>query len=101
MSGNYTIRVRNSIIIYRKDNITEIALDKIEKNLPKKPTYPIMENFLVLKSDNQYRIQVADTDGSTEISQQIPVIDYPTIPEQIYEARKKEGTNVVLLTLII
>ena len=75
------------------------VISKIEKNLPKNPFHPIMENFFVLKAKDKYWIQIADDDGSTEISQRIPEIEYPDIPERLYEGRKKEDTNAVYLNI--
>ena len=79
--------------------LDKTMINRIEKNLPKNPVQPILENFLVLKDRDNYKVVITDMDSNIEISQYKTEMNYPDIPEWLYEARDKEDTNAVYLSV--
>ena len=94
----YTVKDENTKPAYDA-YLDKTIINRIEKNLPKNPSHPIQENFLVMKNKDNYKIVITDTDSNIEISQYKPEMHYPDIPEWLYEARKKDDTNTVYLSV--
>jgi len=79
--------------------LTKTTLDKIEKNLPKNPILPVLENFLVMEDKDIHKIRLSDLDNHVEISQRKLEIKYPDTPEHLYQAKDFENTNTTLLSI--
>ena len=65
------------------------TIDKVEKNIPKKPTLPILKNALIGKrdKDNEICIYTTDLQSPQTITQKIDDVTYPNY-KQVYPAGK-------------
>ena len=79
--------------------LSKTTIDKIEKNLPRNPSLPILNNFLISKSSSgdKYQIHMTDLENTVNITQRIPEVSYPDTDkaEPFYQEREK-GYSVIL-----
>ena len=94
-----TVKGPDTAVQAKEAYLTKTILDKIEKNLPKNPVNPLMENFLVMEDKDTHKIRLSDLDSNIEISQRKLAIKYPDTPEYLYQAKDFKNTNTTLLSI--
>ena len=79
------------------------TISKIEKNLPKKASLPILENFVIGEDEEKILIFLSDLENDIKITQRKPEIDYPENLEQFYpkEFKFKITLNYSLLKQLV
>ena len=69
--------------------LNEETISKIEKNLPKRTSLPILENFVIGEDKEKILIFLTDLENDIKITQKKSEIDYPKNIEQLYPEKSK------------
>ena len=84
--------------------LNEETISKIEKNLPKRASLPILENFVIGEDKEKILIFLTDLENDIKITQRKPeIVDYPKNIEQLYpeESKFKVTLSISLLKQLV
>ena len=84
--------------------LNEETISKIEKNLPKRASLPILENFVIGEDKEKILIFLTDLENDIKITQRKPeIVDYPKNIERLYpeESKFKVTLSISLLKQLV